>query len=126
MSNGEQELDPIIHAPTRLRIVAALAVLADGDSLSFSRLQHMLDLTPGNLITHLRKLEDAGYITSAKARGNGSAHTSVHLTHAGRAAFERYSATLQKLLNTQPSSHSPRRPEANQGTGRHAGLNNLD
>ena len=40
-------LDPVIHAPARLRIVATLAALADGDTLSFTRLQDMLDLTPG-------------------------------------------------------------------------------
>jgi DNA-binding transcriptional ArsR family regulator len=50
------ELDPVIQAPARLRIMAALAALADGDSLSFSRLQQLLDLTAGNLITHLRRL----------------------------------------------------------------------
>ncbi|WP_027942697.1 transcriptional regulator [Amycolatopsis taiwanensis] len=96
------ELDPVIHAPTRLRIMAALAVLAEGDSLSFSRLQHMLDLTPGNLITHLRKLDEANYITSAKTKGNDGTRTSIHLTHTGRAAFESYSATVQKLLNPTP------------------------
>jgi DNA-binding MarR family transcriptional regulator len=96
------ELDPVIHAPTRLRIMAALAVLADGDSLSFTRLQHMLDLTPGNLITHLRKLDDADYVTSAKTRGDEGTHTSVHLTHTGRAAFERYAETVHKLLNPAP------------------------
>ena len=64
-------LDPVIHAPARLRIVATLAALPDTDTLSFTRLQEMLDLTPGNLITHLRKLEDAGYLTS-ETTGNGS------------------------------------------------------
>ncbi len=94
MTADEPDLDPVIHAPTRLRIVAALATLADGDSLSFSRLQSLLDLTPGNLITHLRKLEEAAYVESAKT----GARTSVHLTHAGRAAFERYSTALRQLL----------------------------
>ena len=71
-------LDPVIHAPARLRIVATLAALPDGASLSFTRLQDMLDLTPGNLITHLRKLEDAGYLTS-ETTGNGRAsRTSSH------------------------------------------------
>ena len=55
-------LDPLIHVPARLRIVATLAALPEGDTLSFTRLQDMIGLTPGNLITHLRKLEDAGYI----------------------------------------------------------------
>ena len=53
-------LDPLIHVPARLRIVATLAALPAGDALSFTRLQDMIELTPGNLITHLRKLEDAG------------------------------------------------------------------
>lgn len=76
-------LDPVIHAPARLRIVATLAALPDGASLSFTRLQDMLDLTPGNLITHLRKLEDAGYLAS-ETTGNGRAsRTSIALTPRG-------------------------------------------
>ena len=78
-------LDPLIHAPARLRIVATLAALPDGASLSFTRLQDMLELTPGNLITHLRKLEDAGYLNS-ETTGNGRAsRTSIALTRHGRA-----------------------------------------
>ena len=43
---GTDALDPVIHAPARLRIVATLKALPDGDTMSFSRLQDMLDLTP--------------------------------------------------------------------------------
>jgi DNA-binding MarR family transcriptional regulator len=53
-------LDPLIHVSARLRIMVTLAALREGDALSFRRLQDMIGLTPGNLITHLRKLEDAG------------------------------------------------------------------
>jgi DNA-binding MarR family transcriptional regulator len=92
------ELDPLIHAPARLRIVATLAALPKGDALSFTRLQDMLELTPGNLITHVRKLEDAGYLTSEKT-GNGTAsRTSIGLTGRGRAALEAYKAELRGLL----------------------------
>jgi DNA-binding MarR family transcriptional regulator len=87
-------LDPVIHVPARLRIVVTLATLPDGDNLSFPRLQQILGLTPGNLITHLRKLEEAGYVTSVKAHKS----TAVCLTHAGRAAFDKYTATLRDLL----------------------------
>jgi DNA-binding transcriptional ArsR family regulator len=66
------ELDPLIHVPTRLKIVATVAALPDGDTLSFTRLQDMIGLTPGNLIIHLRKLEEADYISSDRT-GNGSA-----------------------------------------------------
>ncbi len=92
-------LDPVIHVPSRLRIVVTLAALPDGDTLSFTRLQHLIRLTPGNLITHLRKLEDAGYITSEK-NGDGSvSRTSIMLTRAGRVALDGYTATLRGLLD---------------------------
>jgi DNA-binding transcriptional ArsR family regulator len=91
-------LDPVIHAPARLRIVATLAALPDGSSLSFTRLQDMLELTPGNLITHLRKLEEAGYLES-ETTGNGRAsRTSIALTRQGRAALGTYTDALRDLL----------------------------
>jgi hypothetical protein len=68
-------LDPLIHVPARPRIVVTLAALHDGDAVSFTRLQDMIGLTPGNLITHLRKLEDAGYLSTEKT-GNGVASRS--------------------------------------------------
>ena len=94
-----EELDPLIHVPTRLRIVATLAALPDGDALSFTRLQDMIGLTPGNLIIHLRKLEEAGYLSSEKTR-NGSAPktTTVSLTSQGRTALDAYTKALRDLL----------------------------
>ena len=99
MTGPAAELDPVIHVPARLRIVVTLAALPDGDSLSFSRLQQLLDLTAGNLITHLRKLEQAGYVANVKSRDDGTAKTALHLTLAGRAALAQYSATLRYLLD---------------------------
>ncbi len=93
-----EELDPLIHVPARLRIVATLAALPDGDALSFPRLQDMIGLTPGNLITHLRKLEDAGYIDTEKTGNGSTSRTSVALTRAGRSAFEDYTEALRGLL----------------------------
>lgn len=91
-------LDPVIHAPARLRILATLAALPEQATLSFTRLQDMLALTPGNLITHLRKLEEAGYLTS-ETNGNGRAsRTAITLTPRGRAALNTYTNTLRDLL----------------------------
>jgi len=94
------DLDPAIHAPARLRIMVTLASLGEGDDLSFTRLQDLIGLTPGNLITHLRKLEDAGYITTHKNGGGVTARTAVALTHGGRDALDRYSAALRALLDS--------------------------
>jgi DNA-binding MarR family transcriptional regulator len=100
-------LDPLIHDPARLRLMATLAALSGGDTLSFTRLQDMLGLTPGNLITHLRKLEDAGYVQTEKTGSGVNALTTVALTHDGRAALDRYTAVLRQLLDTAEPGQQP-------------------
>jgi DNA-binding MarR family transcriptional regulator len=96
MTTGE--LDPLIHVPTRLKIVATLAALPDGDTLSFTRLQDMIGLTPGNLIIHLRKLEEADYISSSKTSNGTVSITTVALTGHGRQALDTYTQALRDLL----------------------------
>jgi DNA-binding MarR family transcriptional regulator len=94
----DDTLDPLIHVPARLRILATLAALTEGDTLSFTRLQDMIGLTPGNLIVHLRKLADADYVSSEKTGNGAGSKTSVALTGRGRAALEDYTRTLRDLL----------------------------
>ena len=97
---SDDELDPVIHVPARLRIMVTLAALRGGDDLSFTRLQDMIGLTPGNLITHLRKLEDAGYVTTLKSGRGVTARTAVSLTGDGRLALDRYTVVLRDLLDS--------------------------
>lgn len=95
------ELDPVIHVQARLRIVTVLHTLGAGDSLSFPRLQAVLEATSGNLATHLRKLEEAGYVTVRKVIEGRGPVTSVSLTADGRDAFRRYKRSLLELLDEQ-------------------------
>lgn len=90
-------LDPLIHCPARLRIVATLAALPAGDVLSVDRLQDMTGLIPGDLLAHLRRLEDAGYLQTEAAGCGASSRTTAALTHEGRAALDRYAAALRQL-----------------------------
>jgi DNA-binding transcriptional ArsR family regulator len=60
------ELDPVIHAQARLRVSVALEGLPTADQITFPRLQHLLRVSAVNLSTHLRKLEDAGYVELTK------------------------------------------------------------
>ena len=50
---NDDGLDPLIHVPTRLKIVATLAALPDGDALSATRLHDLIRLPPGRLIRRL-------------------------------------------------------------------------
>lgn len=92
------ELDPVIHAQARLRVTASLAALGENGSITFPRLQELLDMTAGNLSTHLRKLEDADYVTITKTYERRTPVTYLSLTRTGRRAFEDYTAALRALL----------------------------
>ena len=92
-------LDPVIHAQGRLRVMVALFVLAPGDQVTFTRLQELAGMTAGNLSTHLRKLEEAGYTRVAKTFRGRTPVTFVSLTRAGRRAFEDYTLALRHLLD---------------------------
>lgn len=92
------ELDPVIHVQARLRIVTILNTLEGEDSLSFPRLQKLLETTSGNLATHLRKLEDSRYVKVEKVLEGRNPVTYVALTDDGRSAFRVYKRELRALL----------------------------
>lgn len=96
-------IDPVIHAPARLAIVTTLNVLAPGDALRFPVLQELTQLTAGNLVTHLRRLEEAGYVATRTSGGGRASVTSIALTSAGRDAFAAYRAELMRLLVEGPT-----------------------
>ncbi|MET7420981.1 transcriptional regulator [Dactylosporangium sp. NPDC005555] len=98
------DLDPVIHAQARLRIMAALSALADGDRMTFPRLQQILDMTAGNLSVHLTKLEQAGYVEVAKSFRGRTPTTSAALSARGRVAFDDYTAAVRALLDPPKES----------------------
>jgi DNA-binding MarR family transcriptional regulator len=112
MSTGA--LDPLIHDPQRLRIVATLAALPGGDALSVTRLQDMIRLPPGSQITRLRELDHAGYVRTEKT-GDDRAQTTVALTCDGRAALDRYTAVLRQLLRVARQDHQAPAPYVRAG-----------
>lgn len=93
------EIDPIIHAPARLRLIAQLSVV---DAADATFLVNATGLTWGNLATHLRKLEDHGYVTIEKGYRGRKPHTVVGLTDEGRAAFQTYRTLITEALNDLP------------------------
>lgn len=92
------ELNETIHQPVRLRIMATLVTLEPGNELEFSYLRDLLDVTDGNLGSHLRKLEEAGYITINKLFVERKPRTFVSSSVTGRQVFQDHVAALEAIL----------------------------
>ncbi|WP_405150854.1 transcriptional regulator [Sphaerisporangium sp. NBC_01403] len=102
-TGGLPELDPVIHAQARLRVVTALSTLPEGDRLGFPALKDILGMTAGNLSVHLSKLETAGYVEISKTHRGRTPVTYVALTRRGRLAFDDYTTALRALLDSAGS-----------------------
>jgi len=88
------QIDELIHGRIRLGAVAYLASL---DSALFAELREAVGATDGNLSAHLRKLEDAGYVSVTKSFLGRKPQTRVALSHRGRQAWNIWLDRIQKL-----------------------------
>jgi DNA-binding transcriptional ArsR family regulator len=93
-SDDVPDLDRLIHEPNRLAILTVLSSTRDAD---FVFLQRTLDLTNGNLSSHLSKLEDAGLVTVEKSFVGKRPHTSIALTDLGRTRTRNHWEQLDRL-----------------------------
>ncbi|MEP6753483.1 MAG: transcriptional regulator [Candidatus Dormiibacterota bacterium] len=91
----EARFDEVIHAPTRLAIVALLAATRWAD---FKFIRDRAGLSDSALSKQLTILEDAGYITIRKAFVGKFPRTSVSLSKRGRAAFNGHVSALQQIV----------------------------
>ena len=88
------QIDELIHGRIRLGAVAYLASL---DSALFAELREAVGATDGNLSAHIRKLEDAGYVSVTKSFVGRKPQTRVALSHRGRQAWNIWLDRIQKL-----------------------------
>ena len=88
-------LDRVIHEKGRLAIMSSLAASPE---LSFTELRDSLSMTDGNLTTHLRTLQEAGYIAVSKSYQHSRPLTTCSLTAAGRKAFATYVNLLEQIV----------------------------
>jgi DNA-binding MarR family transcriptional regulator len=88
-------LDRVIHEKGRLAI---MSMLAASPELSFTELRDTLSMTDGNLTTHIRTLQESGYVSVAKSYQNNRPLTTVSLTTPGRKAFAGYVDLLEQIL----------------------------
>ena len=89
------QLNRVIHEKGRLAIMSALAAAPE---LTFTELRDLLDMTDGNLTTHIRTLQQEGFVSVAKSYQNNRPLTSCALTPAGRKAFAQYIDLLDQIV----------------------------
>lgn len=89
------DTDRLIYERVRLGIMSALSV---NTSMSFAELKELLKTTDGNLSTHARKLEDAGYIVCRKKFSERVPKTEYRITAQGRRVFARHLEHMEALI----------------------------
>jgi DNA-binding MarR family transcriptional regulator len=89
------QLDRVIHEKGRLAI---MSMLAASPELSFTEMRDGLNMTDGNLTTHIRTLQEAGYVSVTKSFQNNRPLTTCALTAAGKKAFAGYINLLEAII----------------------------
>lgn len=93
-------IDDVIHGRVRLGIIAFLSTV---EAAEFTELKTMLETTAGNLSVHLRKLEEAGYVSVKKSIIFRKTLTRASITPRGREAFSAYLAQVRALVDAHAS-----------------------
>lgn len=91
------DFDKLVHQPTRLQIFAHL--YANGET-SFTALTTALEITEGNLASHIEKMEAADCVVVEKRFVDRKPQTSYRLTETGRELFESHVQTLETLIDS--------------------------
>ena len=94
------QLDRVIHEKGRRAIMSMLAAAPD---LSFTELRDTLQMTDGNLTTHIRTLQETGYVSVAKSYQRNRRLTTLSLTPDGRRAFADYVSLLERIVRQAKS-----------------------
>jgi DNA-binding MarR family transcriptional regulator len=90
-----ENFNKAFESKARLGIMAALSV---SDSYNFNALKELSMLTDGNLATHLRSLEESGYISVEKTFVGRKPNTIYRITEEGKLAFEAHLNVLEQFL----------------------------
>lgn len=92
------QLDKAFENRIRLGLMSVLAV---NDWVEFNELKQLLDVTDGNLASHISALEKRAFIETRKRFVGKKPNTSFRITAPGRKAFESHLKALEQLLKAQ-------------------------
>ncbi len=95
MSNPIAQLNKIFDSRIRIGIMSALMVT---ESVNFNELKALIDVTDGNLATHLKTLEENKFIKVEKGFIGRKTNTTYSITKVGEKAFRAHLDALEKII----------------------------
>lgn len=98
MKNPFEQLDKVLEHRVRLQI---MSVLVTNDAYDFSALKEMLNVTDGNLASHIKALEKEKYISVLKSFVDRKPNTRYRITEKGRTSFRKHLDALEQVLKQQ-------------------------
>jgi len=93
-----QDFHKAFESRIRLGVMSALAV---NEKIDFNSLKEFLDVTDGNLASHLKALEKESFIGVEKTFIARKPNTSYFITKSGRIAFENHIKVLESIIHSQ-------------------------
>ncbi|MEJ7822069.1 MAG: transcriptional regulator [Chitinophagaceae bacterium] len=97
MSNPIENLNKTFDSRVRLGIMSTLMV---NDAINFNDLKQLIDVTDGNLASHIKSLEESAYIKVNKGFIGKKTNTTYVVTKLGERAFQQHLAALEKMIRT--------------------------
>jgi DNA-binding MarR family transcriptional regulator len=97
MKNIIENLNKLFDSRIRLGIMSALMV---NDEINFTDLKELMQVTDGNLASHLKALEESGFIKVQKGFVGRKTNTTYSVTKAGEKAFKTHLEALEKMIRS--------------------------
>ena len=95
MKNPIADLNKVFDSRVRLGIMSALMV---NETVHFNELKELIEVTDGNLASHLRTLEESGYLKVQKGFVGRKTQTTYSVTKAGEKAFRQHLEGLEAMI----------------------------
>jgi DNA-binding MarR family transcriptional regulator len=97
MKNPIANLNKLFDSRIRLGIMSALVV---NESVNFNELKELIEVTDGNLASHLKTLEESGFIKVQKGFIGRKTQTTYSVTKAGEKAFKQHLEALEAMIRS--------------------------
>jgi DNA-binding HxlR family transcriptional regulator len=98
VKNPFDHLDRVLEHRVRLQI---MSVLVTQDSLDFNALKELLDVTDGNLASHIKALEKEKYLSVNKTFVDRKPNTKYRITEKGKSSFKKHLDALEQVIRQQ-------------------------